>query len=101
MANASRTSGRLTSATGSPIRQAISYIDTWWRHDPAGFHALVGGRVRTYAIDGELNGADVSRVLPDKCGNLWITTTSAGLIKAAPERIQRYTTRDGTADQSS
>ena len=71
------------------------FIDTWWRHDAAGFHALVGGRVRAYAIDGELNGAGVSRVLTDKCGNLWITTTNAGLIKAAPERIQRYTRHDG------
>ncbi len=67
------------------------FIDTWWRHDTAGFHALVGGRVRTYAIDSELNGAAVSRVVTDRCGNLWITTTSAGLIKAGPDRIQRYT----------
>ena len=67
------------------------FIDTWWRHDTAGFHALVGGRVRAYAIDRELNGAGVSRVLTDRCGNLWITTTSAGLIKAGPDRIERYT----------
>jgi ligand-binding sensor domain-containing protein/signal transduction histidine kinase len=71
------------------------YMEAWWSHDAAGLHALVAGRVRTYAIDSELSGAGVSRVVPDRCGNLWITTTSAGLIKAAPDRIERYTPRQG------
>ena len=69
--------------------------DTWWSPDPLGIRALVGGRVRTYAIADELEGAQVSRVRPDRCGNLWITTSRAGLIKATRDRVERYTKPGG------
>jgi signal transduction histidine kinase/ligand-binding sensor domain-containing protein len=71
------------------------YTNAWWGVDAAGFHALVGGRVRTYPIDANLNGGGVARVLPDRCGNLWITTTNAALLKATPERVQQFTSGEG------
>lgn len=73
---------------------ADRYTDTWWRHDRDGFRALVGGRVREYSIDAELNGASVRGVSTDRCGNVWITTTAAGLIKAGPDGVRRHIPRD-------
>jgi len=71
------------------------YIDAWWSLDSAGLHALVKGQVRTYAVGAALNGSDVVRVVPDRCGSLWITTSQTGLIKATPERVERYTSAEG------
>ena len=69
--------------------------DVWWSPDPEGIRALVKGRVRTFAVASELNGAQVSRVRTDRCGNLWITTSDAGLIKAAPDRVERHSKPEG------
>ena len=66
------------------------YTDVWWRQDSSGLHALIKGRVWTYPVAKGSAANDVTRVLSDRCGNLWINTRAAGLIKAAAGRIDRY-----------
>jgi len=81
---------------GHPVLASRGDVyDAWWRRDAAGFHVLVAGQVRTYPIDGPLKFAEPRHVRPDKCGNVWITTTLAGLIKAGPERVAWFTAADG------
>src|SRR5262245_51010465 len=80
--------------TAPPVT-VYRYTDAWWGRDATGLHALVRGQVRTYHIEDDLNGADVARVLPDRCGNVWITTTNAGLLKATADGVQRFTAGEG------
>ena len=67
----------------------------WWAHDSSGLHVLVKGRVRTVSVPNELNGAEITRVIADRRGNLWVHTRGAGVLKVSDGRLRRYTTRDG------
>jgi signal transduction histidine kinase/ligand-binding sensor domain-containing protein len=71
------------------------YLDVWWREDAGVLHALVKGRVRTYAIRELIGNAQVTRVTVDRRGNLWINTNGNCVVKASGERIQKLTARDG------
>jgi signal transduction histidine kinase/ligand-binding sensor domain-containing protein len=71
------------------------YMDAWWSHDSTGLHVLVKGRVETFPIRRESLGAGILGVFQDRCGTVWISTNGAGLIKAEPGRLERYTNRDG------
>ena len=74
---------------------ASRFEEFWWSQDSTGLHVLVKGRVQTYPIQSKLRGADVTRITSDRQGNLWISTSGAGVIKAADGRLERYTTREG------
>jgi ligand-binding sensor domain-containing protein len=88
-------------APGVSAPPATRYLDAWWSEDATGLHALVKGRVRTFPVRSELGGAEINRVTLDRRGTLWMSTTSAGVIKASDGLLERYTTRNGTPDTDS
>jgi hypothetical protein len=70
------------------------FLDAWWSQDSTGLHVLTKGRVKTYSVRSDLQGADVTGVNHDKRDNLWIRSR-VGVIKASHGRLERYTTREG------
>ena len=71
------------------------YFDVWWTQDSIGLQVLVKGRVQTVSVPSELNGTEITGVIADRRGNLWMRTRGAGVLKVSDGRLRRYTTRDG------
>ena len=69
------------------------YHDAWWSQDTEGLHVFVSGAVRTFP--NALIGSEIKRVHLDRRGSVWISTHTAGLIKASAGTVRRYTMRDG------
>ena len=66
---------------GIAIAQFPSSYDVWWSHDEQGLHVLIGGRVKTYAIDDKLlSGASINL---DRSGNIWVRRRSSSHRLAA------------------
>src|SRR6266446_4072154 len=59
-----------------------------------GLHRLIGDRLQPFTAPEFPTDADVSRMLEDREGNIWIGTTT-GLFRLQAQRLKLYSLRDG------
>jgi signal transduction histidine kinase/ligand-binding sensor domain-containing protein/CheY-like chemotaxis protein len=61
-----------------------------WVSTKGGLHRIKDGKTTTYTMDNGLPTTDLAQILEDDSGNLWISTTSIGILRISKQELNDF-----------